>query len=205
MQSPNRPHKIRQYLPYRKTPLFKTANASQTLQTSPCQGLRQTLTIPSAPPTAAFRAAQKNALQPLFKTLASLLKEPFFNPAREHKQDTKFKTGRKTFPNLTSFFLGPAQKISKLKSGRKFRPKAFKFRQIAVISRNFPYSIPSFKRRRPQKAAKNSRSTKAGREPHLRPGKIAKESGMNPRGRWRVFRGSSPSQKTASGFRSWQG
>lgn len=123
MQSPNRPHKIRQYLPYRKTPLFKTANASQTLQTSPCQGLRQTLTIPSAPPTAAFRAAQKNALQPLFKTLASLLKEPFFNPAREHKQDTKFKTGRKTFPNLTSFFWGRRKKFQNSNPGASSAPK----------------------------------------------------------------------------------
>lgn len=69
------------------------------------------------------RRAKKNALQPLFKALASLLKEPFFNPAREDKQDTKFKTGRKTFPNLTSFFWGRRKKFQNSNPGANSAPK----------------------------------------------------------------------------------
>ncbi|PWM28444.1 MAG: hypothetical protein DBX55_09645 [Verrucomicrobia bacterium] len=42
----------------------------------------------------------------------------------------------------------PAQKVSKLKSARRLRPKVFKFPQFPIISRNFPFPIPSFKRHR---------------------------------------------------------
>ncbi len=75
------------------------------------------------------RRAKTAALQSLFKTIASPLPWPFLNPARESRGRKSAKQGEKPFQILLHFG-APAQKVSKLKSGRQPRPNAFKFPQF---------------------------------------------------------------------------
>ena len=52
----------------------------------------------------------------------------------------------------------PAQKASKLKSGWRLRPNAFKFPQFPIISRHFPFPASSFKHRHFQKRAASAKN-----------------------------------------------